>query len=314
MLPEPRNGTLPAGNPAPVTIVGSVTHPAGATATYTLDIREFFRSEVAVVCNNFNLTSAALSPVQEDDTPLYPLNWHDWSLTSKYAARPRVCRCRTGPTATTADRAHLPLLGPVPLESYGNLPTCPAGTDCSLPRCASASCADRSYTLVTAPDQTKERFSFGNTWQYDEGKLLKVQRGYNPATGRPPWRPIDHTYDLYHRAPIRPIPSGSAPVSAAALTASPPNTTARRLSKVTSRDGATFSWAVGVRQREMLRGHWHGPRSVSEVQLARLQQDRVVCLCHETPRSGCWASSQATYVNGVETARASVSTIRLTRR
>ncbi|MCI1729158.1 MAG: hypothetical protein LKM32_07185 [Chiayiivirga sp.] len=238
-LPEWRNGTLPAGNPAPVTLVGSITHPAGATATYTLDIREFSRSEVAVVCNNFNLIGGAIAS-QEDDTPLYPINWHEWSLTSKVLQGPGL----SPQTWTYSYDSDLPtwwFLGPSH-PSYGNLPTCPVGTDCSVPRCASASCADRSYTTVQAPDLTKERYSFGNTWQYDEGKLLKVQRGYNPATGAA-LETVDYTHDLSHGADQAYSKRfGTSQRSRAdGFTSEYHRPT---LSKITTRDGATFSWAV----------------------------------------------------------------------
>jgi RHS repeat-associated protein len=292
MLPEPRNGTLPAGNPAPVTIVGSVTHPAGATATYTLDIREFFRSEVAVVCNNFNLTSGGAIGVQEDDTPLYPLNWHDWSLTSKTLQGPGL-PLQNWTYAYDADAPTYHFLGPWN-SNYGNLPTCPAGTDCSLPRCASASCADRSYTLVTAPDQTKERFSFGNTWQYDEGKLLKVQRGYNPAT-QTAMETIDHTYDLYQSAnQTYPKRFGTSQRSRAdGFTAEyhRPKT-----STVTSRDGATFTWSAT--SFEAL------ARPTGVTKSSSLGHSKTESYAYAMNTAKWVLQPQSTYVNGVETARA----------
>ncbi|NEL80827.1 MAG: wall associated protein, partial [Xanthomonas perforans] len=62
----------------------------------------------------------------------------------------------------------------------GTGPTCTSG-DCAAVVCKSESCSGTQVTEVTEPEGIWVRYTFGNSYRYNEGKLLKVERGSGPA-------------------------------------------------------------------------------------------------------------------------------------
>jgi len=60
-----------------------------------------------------------------------------------------------------------------------NFPVCTYG-DCVAPQCTSDACAGTLVTEVSGP-QSFTRYTFGNSYRYNEGKLLMVETGASAA-------------------------------------------------------------------------------------------------------------------------------------
>ncbi|NUO75108.1 MAG: RHS repeat-associated core domain-containing protein [Lysobacter sp.] len=63
----------------------------------------------------------------------------------------------------------------------GTGPTC-GGSNCGAVVCTSDACAGTATTVVNAPGGQWSRYTYGNSYRYNEGKLLKVERGSGPTT------------------------------------------------------------------------------------------------------------------------------------
>ncbi|HET6396917.1 MAG TPA: RHS repeat-associated core domain-containing protein [Pseudoxanthomonas sp.] len=172
--------------------VGTVSHPAGATATYRVFTTRHGRASVPLSCRNVTTTPADATPGTNndvnDDVPLYPSSFYSLTLKSKSVSGPAL-------PAMTWTYAYQPNFSYVfrggATRQY---PVCSLpGTQCSDPVCTSDSCASASITTVTAPDGSWERHYYGNTFKYNEGKLLRVVKGTGADTAISTLR---HAYDL----------------------------------------------------------------------------------------------------------------------
>jgi RHS repeat-associated protein len=145
-------------------ISGTVTHPAGATGTFVVKATRHGRSNVPRLCLNTE------TPSTSDDVSLYVKDYFLFSLTSKSV---------TGVGLDTLEWAY----------GFGSLGTwaCPGpGASCPdpAPVCTADSCAGTAQATVTGPGDEPAnewtRYTFGNSYRYDEGKLRKVERGTGP--------------------------------------------------------------------------------------------------------------------------------------
>jgi RHS repeat-associated protein len=187
-----QNGYFPLVQPAPTSLSGTVTHPSGATATFALGLQEHHRSNVTVHCANVTTFPAGGTPgnqnTPEDDNPYFPTAWYAWTLTSKTVSGPGIFTpFPTWNYAYVSDLSYVYRSG-----STGSYPVCTLGASCYQPTCTSDACAGTARTWVSLPDGSMETYTFGNSWLYNEGKLLKVERqGSGGAT-----ETVAHTYDL----------------------------------------------------------------------------------------------------------------------
>jgi RHS repeat-associated protein len=181
------------GDIVPQTYLGSVRHPSGATAEYTLTPNRFRRLGIDYV------TNCALGDQDDpnDDTEWYPSAWDSYAIIKK--------------------RIH----GSGITEQEWNY-----------------AYEEGNKTIVTGPgDYT--RYTYGNTFRVNEGKLLTVERGGSAASIL---HRDDYTYELAQSGMPYPTPIGISP--------NPRNDdfTEEYLlpqkSKVVSRDSATFSSLV----------------------------------------------------------------------
>lgn len=123
-----------------------------------------------------------------DDVPVYPIFAYSLTLRSKTLQG-------SGMSAASWLYDYSPNIGyvryPGTTEEY---PVCPYGTStqCEQPICTSESCAGSSVTTVQEPEGRWRRFYYGNTYRYNEGKLLKEEVG----TGAQVLRTTTYTYDL----------------------------------------------------------------------------------------------------------------------
>ncbi|MFY2763387.1 RHS repeat-associated core domain-containing protein [Arenimonas sp. MALMAid1274] len=167
--------------------VGTITHPAGAVGTFTVGIQEHGRSSVPLNCGNF---SSQNDP--NDDINLVPISYHAWSLASKQVSGP-------GLDTATWTYAYESLKSVHMYPGVTNLnPVCgPSGSPlyypCFDPPCLSDACAGSATTTVLGPENERTRYTYGNTYRYDEGKLKKVETG---TVASPTMRVVQNTYDL----------------------------------------------------------------------------------------------------------------------
>ncbi|MFN7781949.1 MAG: RHS repeat domain-containing protein, partial [Lysobacterales bacterium] len=162
----------------PTSVQGTVTHPAGATGTFVMTLYRHGRSNVSRICVNWDAGNTNPS----DDVAKIPKQAWVFAISSKTV---------TGPGLDTA----APSASPVPLRwnysfiseatwacANDNPPfstgTCPATIQ---PLCTSDSCAGKAIAIVTGPNNDWRRYTFGNSYRYDEGLLRKVEHGTDPS-------------------------------------------------------------------------------------------------------------------------------------
>lgn len=177
-----------AGTDAPTnaleTFVGKITHPAGATAEFTVDIQEHGNSFVPLSCHN--VTGPINRP--EDDVNMWPTRSYSLTLKQKKIHGP-------GQATVAWDYSYQPNHSTYmyPGTTFER-PLCDwANFDCSLPPCTSDTCAKYSVTTVSGPNGEWQRHFHGNTYGYNEGKLLRVEVGSGPDSVL---RAETRTYDL----------------------------------------------------------------------------------------------------------------------
>lgn len=143
---------------------GRFVHPSGALGEFTVGVGLFGRSNVPMVCNNYSQPNND----PNDDVAQYPLAYHGLVLRQKRLS---------GPGVDTAEWSYS-YAGRISFAP-GTGPTCTSG-DCSLPVCLDDTCAGTSSTTVIGPEGSWTRYTYGNSYRYNEGKLLKVEDGDGP--------------------------------------------------------------------------------------------------------------------------------------
>jgi YD repeat-containing protein len=220
---EPYRDCSNPGSPVDSTpVIGTITHPSGATGQFTVAITRFGRTNVPMLCSG--ITMPTNDP--NDDVSYYPMTWDAFALTSKHIS---------GPGLATADWVY----------SYASTGSFASGTPvCSNgicpPTCSTDSCAGNTVVAVAGPNNTLVRYTFGNSYRYNEGKLLKVETG----TPTNILRTTATTYELAQSGQPFPTPIGISPQPRSDGFTSEylrPQET-----NVITQDGATFSSIVNT--------------------------------------------------------------------
>lgn len=172
--------------------VGTITHPSGAVGTFTVDIREHGRSSVPISCGNITSTGGAgtaLGNDKNDDVNIWAISSDSFTLKQK-----RI----SGPGLITSDwnYSYAPNIGFVYQGgATAAYPVCDwENYNCALPPCPPSSCTGgSSKTVVTGPGGEWTRYSYGNAYLNNEGKLLKVETGTSDTNIL---KTVTNTYDL----------------------------------------------------------------------------------------------------------------------
>ncbi|MBZ4422960.1 RHS repeat-associated core domain-containing protein [Myxococcus sp. RHSTA-1-4] len=171
--------------------VGTVTHPSGAVGTFTTSIVEHGRSRVPLSCNNVTTWVGYPNGTgndTNDDSAFWPFEYDAFTLKSKHVTGPGLTPAQWDYSYTSGRNFHM---YPGTTRTY---PVCTIGFEnCMKPPCTSDSCAGRSTTTVTGPGGEWVRYKHGNTYRYDEGKLISVEVGTSADNIL---RTTTHTYDL----------------------------------------------------------------------------------------------------------------------
>ena len=147
-------------------VAGAVTHPAGATATYTVKAQRHGRTNVPKVCTNYSFPNDP-----NDDVAYFIRDYWAFSLMQKTVSGAALADL-SSPEALRwvydyqSQRSWIP----------SNLPPVCPNEDCADPVCLLDDCAGTAQTTVDGPGEWM-RHTFGNSYRYDEGKLRKVERG-----------------------------------------------------------------------------------------------------------------------------------------
>lgn len=228
--------TQPENSPSLTT--GTITHPSGVSVTFNLGLDVHGQSNVTLTCTDFGDQNPW------EGVPVYAHSYWSWTLLNKTISGPGLATQRWD-YSYEANVSNIPRGNPDPdvpicLDSYivqNNL-----GPRCGEPTCVSGWCG-ASTTTVRSPDGSIQSYHIGNSWQYNEGKLLKVERksAFSTIPCDPSQCPIlemeDKTYDL--RRTIRAYRFGrSTQENADGFEG---EFLRPQLSRVISRDGSTFT-------------------------------------------------------------------------
>ncbi len=170
---------------------GTITHPSGAQGVFVTDIREHGRASVPLNCSNVRLIGGPgggrLSNHPADDVNLHATAYYAFTLKQKSLSGPATTPATWEYSYTPNKSVHL-----YPGVTF-NYPVCTLGLACADPPCTSESCASASVTTVTGPNGEWVRYRHGNTYGYNEGKLLNIESGTGPGNIL---RTVVNTYDL----------------------------------------------------------------------------------------------------------------------
>lgn len=143
---------------------GHFVHPSGAVGQFTVGYSLLGRSNVPMVCNGYSMPNN--NP--NDDVAQYPLAYHGVVLRRKVLS---------GPGVEPAEWNYS--YGGTISWAAGTGPVCTSG-DCAAPRCLDDACAGTMAATITGPEGSWTRHTYGNSYRYNEGKLLKVEQGTGP--------------------------------------------------------------------------------------------------------------------------------------
>jgi hypothetical protein len=160
---------------------GTVTHPSGAIGKFTVSVARHGRSNVPKLCDNWAYTNN--NP--NDDLQVIPRNYTVLSISKKEISGPGITPFEWIYTGGS-------LASWTPAASDPNYqPVCQSQT-CMDPVCVDDGCAGQHVTAIIGQEPAQpgippvvrefQRITFGNSYKYNEGKLLKVERGLNSAT------------------------------------------------------------------------------------------------------------------------------------
>lgn len=154
------------------TMTGTVTHPSGSVGAFTVRTGRNGRSNVPRLCINWELTG--VNNPANDISFIARESWL-WELSTKTITGPAL------PTMTWAYDYGSTISWACAADNEVRrftTPNCPATV---APVCTSDSCAGKTTATVTGPGGEWTRYTFGNSYRYDEGLLRKVERGTGPS-------------------------------------------------------------------------------------------------------------------------------------
>jgi YD repeat-containing protein len=183
-------------------VTGTMVHPSGAVGKFTVTPLEHGRSSVPLNCRGIDYWPG-FGNNQNDDVNTYTISAYSLTLTEKSIGGPGLPTLRW-------QYAYTPNISiyKYPGQEEFN-PVCQLGsaTACAAAPCTSEDCAQSSVTTVTGPGGEWIRYSHGNTYRYNEGKLLKVETGSGPADIQ---RVTTFRYDLLSTGQNYPVRYGAS--------------------------------------------------------------------------------------------------------
>jgi RHS repeat-associated protein len=140
------------------TYTGTIKHPSGAAGEFTVTPTRFGRSNVSKSCQ----TNTFFFPKMPSWFNAKNFQQNIDAVNYDVLAIKRKRVSGVGIQTTTLDYSYT---------------SSQVGFSPSYPICQSDSCAGKNVTLVSNSNGTWEKFTFGNSYAYDEGKLLRSEKG-----------------------------------------------------------------------------------------------------------------------------------------
>ncbi len=157
------------------TFSGTITHPSGAVGTFVMDLQLHGRSNVPISCRNvhsFPNKPLGAGNDPNDDINLWATKNYSFTLIRKTISGPGMMPMEWRYTYKPGYSIYM---YPGTTHTY---PVCDwKKYNCSMPPCLADDCAGSSRTVVIGPAGDWTRYTYGNSFRYNEGKLLKVERG-----------------------------------------------------------------------------------------------------------------------------------------
>lgn len=210
-------------------VSGSLRHPSGATATFTVGPQDLGRSNVPGICRNYQPLGSPGNDTR-DDFPVFPVRWTSLAIRGKQVQGPGIPTLAWSYGLSSAWSWQYP--------AGEAEPVCRTPS-CADPVCLSDSCAGNRVMVINGPGGTWERYTFGNSYRYNEGKLLRHERG---ASHLDVSRTVTHTYNYATSGQPYAARIGSSPQPrGAGFIAEYPRPLIKR---ATVQDGGLFVWEV----------------------------------------------------------------------
>ncbi|WP_132985018.1 hypothetical protein [Luteimonas terricola] len=168
----------------PTQLSGTIRHPSGALGTFQVSWLTHGRSNVPVACENYDWGSAGSNT--NDDVNTWAISYEAYSLMRKVLSGPGVATSEWNYSYTPNISFAF-----YPGGSMSN--PCPIGSTCGAPLCTSSACAGSSETKIIGPNNEQTKYFHGNSFRYNEGKLLRVEQG---SVSAPLMMVQTHSYDF----------------------------------------------------------------------------------------------------------------------
>lgn len=179
-------------------VSGSITHPSGATATFVVGPQSLGRTNVPGICRNYQRQGSPSNDTR-DDFPVFPVHWTSLVVKSKQVQGVGLASMQW----TYKLSSHFSWMYP-PGQSE---PVCQAIT-CADPVCLSDNCAGTRDMTIQGPGGRWERYQFGNSYRYNEGKLLSYAIGTSASDLH---KTQQHTYSYATNGQAYPAKIGTSP-------------------------------------------------------------------------------------------------------
>ncbi|WP_242103082.1 chitinase N-terminal domain-containing protein [Lysobacter sp. M2-1] len=209
---------------------GTITHPSGATGTYTVGPVRFGRTNVPAICRNYRSPGQPDPNGKSDDFFLLPVRAFSLTLKNRQISGPGI----TTGTWTYAWSGGLGTWQYPPGETE---PVC-TQSNCLDPVCTSDDCAGARSVTITEPDGSWTKHLYGNSYRYNEGKALSVETGKGSNALRTVLN--DYNYATSGQAYSARIGVSPQPRGAGFVSEYP----RPRVWTATLQDGADFIWEV----------------------------------------------------------------------
>jgi len=213
----------------PQDFTGTVTHPSGASATFVVGPSWLGRTNVPGLCRNYQPPGTPSNDTR-DDFPVFPVSWTSLVIKNKQIQGVGVAPMQW----TYLINSHSSWQYP-PEHS---LPICQT-TTCADPICLSDSCAGTRDMVVQGPGGRWERYLFGSSYRYNEGKLLAHTVGTSASDLH---KSVLHTYNYATSGQPYPARIGTSPQPRGAGFIA--EYTRPLIKTETLQDGAAFVWEV----------------------------------------------------------------------
>lgn len=152
----------------PMEVSGTIQHPSGAQGTFHVSWLTHGRSNVPVACERYDWGPGGTNT--NDDVNTWTISYEAYSLVRKVLSG-------AGIATSEWNYSYTPNISFAFYPGGSMTNPCPVGSNCGAPLCTSAECAGSSETKIVGPNDEQTKYFHGNSFRYNEGKLLRIEQG-----------------------------------------------------------------------------------------------------------------------------------------